>query len=423
VTETDPIRKAWTLLAYTVADDRSDSGSLDAAVKNELKELCDAADFGELSIAAQVDFKHTSGVFRASLTTEPPRGRGFEDIDPDDHPLWRTIRDDAENSKLRLQMDREDLNAARGNVLQEFLRFGRDECPADRHALVFYGHAYGPMGLFYDRDSKHRDPNTLRLNDLADSIGSGGGRASVIVFRDCFMNTLETAAQLADVAEFVVASQSEIPIAGIWPWLNVIATLMPSANSRDVARALAMQLSRFLEDPGNRGPFAEVPLSCLDLSVVGDLLPPLTELVNTLEAARMDPVRSHLCSAAIEAARIGFPDDHRNPGDPALIDVPTMCDNLRRLAPDPVAGPATAIGDIVRTGLVQSHHPRMSRYRGTSLYYKPVTAKDIERSFIQAGSEEDAARDAEAYAQLALNRATGWHRIALNPLVPAASAV
>ena len=100
-----------------------------------------------------------------------------------------------------------------------------------------------------------------------------------------------------------------------------------------------------------------------------------------------------------------------------------MCDNLRRLAPDPVAGPATAIGEIVRTGLVRWHHSQMGRYRGTSLYYKPVTAKDIERSFIQAGSEEDAARDAEAYTQLALNRATGWHRIALNPLVPAASAV
>ena len=85
--------------------------------------------------------------------------------------------------------------------------------------------------------------------------------------------------------------------------------------------------------------------------------------------------------------------------------------------------PATAIGEIVRTGLVRWHHSQMGRYRGTSLYYKPVTAKDIERSFIQAGSEEDAARDAEAYTQLALNRATGWHRIALNPLVPAASAV
>jgi hypothetical protein len=82
VSDTDPIRKPWTLLAYTVADDRSESGSLDASVKNELKEICDAADFGELSIAAQVDFKHTRGVFRASLTTEPPKGRGFEDVDP-----------------------------------------------------------------------------------------------------------------------------------------------------------------------------------------------------------------------------------------------------------------------------------------------------------------------------------------------------
>jgi hypothetical protein len=237
------------------------------------------------------------------------------------------------------------------------------------------------------------------------------------------MNTLETAAQLAGVAEFIIASQSEIPIAGIWPWLNVIATLMPSASSKDVARALAMQISRFLDDPGNRGPFADVPLSMLNLDVVGDLFPPMTDLVNTLEAARTDPVRKPFVRGGDGSGPIGFPDDHRNPGDPrssTFRRCATTCAGSRRIRL-PVR--RAAIGEIVRTGLVRWHHSQMGRYRGTSLYYKPVTAKHIERSFIQAGSEEDAARDAEAYVQLALNRATGWHRIALNPLVPAASVV
>jgi hypothetical protein len=51
-----------------------------------------------------------------------------------------------------------------------------------------------------------------------------------------------------------------------------------------------------------------------------------------------------------------------------------------------------------------------------------VKPRDIERSFIMSGNAEDAAKDAEYYAKLALCEATGWHRIALNPLARASAA-
>ena len=130
-----------------------------------------------------------------------------------------------------------------------------------------------------------------------------------------------------------------------------------------------------------------------------------------------DAARCQACANALEAARVGYPNDPSNPGDPALLDVPTMCDNLERLAPDPVAGPARALGEVVRNRLVRWHHSQKGRYQGTSIYYKPVTERDLERSYIQAGTEADAEIDAAAYTKLALNEATGWHRIALNPLV------
>ena len=62
------------------------------------------------------------------------------------------------------------------------------------------------------------------------------------------------------------------------------------------------------------------------------------------------------------------------------------------------------------------HHSRRGRFKGTSLFYKPVTARDLRRSYLQAEDEEIAAADAEYYKGLALCRATGWHRVALNPL-------
>jgi hypothetical protein len=411
-----PLRKPWAVLAYTVADDKSGGANLDAAAKIELKALCDAADFDQVSVAAQVDFKHTRGVYRGVLTEKL---REFEEVNPDQHPLWRSILAATRKSRLRVLLEKADLNAARGDVLQDFLRFGQRDCPAERYVVSFYGHAYGPMGLFFDAEAKQRAGNTLRLNDLASSIAFPEGRAAIILFRDCFMNTLETAFQLRNAAEMMLASQSVVPIAGVWPWSGLMSTLMPGAPSADVGRAIAMQLTRFLDDAANRGPFADVPYTLIDLGAVEAITEPMKALVDALDAARGDATRSAACATALEGARVGYPDDPSNPGDPALVDVLTLCDGLKALSGDPVAGPAAALGDVVRTRLIRWHHSQKESYHGTSLYYQPVTARDIERSFILSGNDEDAARDAAHYAQLALCEATGWHRIALKPLTPA----
>jgi hypothetical protein len=414
-------RKPWALLAYTVADDKGGGSSLDVAAREELKAICDAADFGRLSVAAQVDFKRTSGVFRGSLTTPPPKGRDFEPVTADRHPLWRKILGGVKQSVLKVEAEASDLNAARASVLQQFLRFGERECPADRYLIYFYGHAYGPMGLFYDAASNQRDPNTLRLNNLAGSIEKVEGRAAVVLFRDCFMNTLETAYQLHDVAEFMIATQAEAPIAGVWPWKAFLEALDPDAAPVDAALTVAIRLGEFLDHPPNRGPFGDVPFSLIDLDAVSSIAGPLKALTSALERARGDSRRASACARALERARIGFPDDQSQPGDPALIDVVTMCEGLEALGDDPAAAPAAALGDLVRRRVVRWHHSQQGRFKGISLYYKPVKPEDIERSYIQAGSDEDAARDAAYYEELALSEATGWHRVALDPLAAPAS--
>ena len=243
-----------------------------------------------------------------------------------------------------------------------------------------------------------------------------GERAAVIVFRACLANTLETAYQLRDAAEFMLASQSIVPIAGIWPWGSFLTSLMPGAASGDVAQAIARQLALFLETPENRDPFADVPYSLIDLGAASAIAEPLKALADALETARADAGRTSACAAALEAARVGFPDDRSAPGDPALLDVPTMCDNLRKLARDPVAGPARALGEVVERQLVKWHHSQKGHHRGTGLFYKPVAAKHVGRSHLY--EEGTAAGDAELYKQLALSQATGWDRIALNPLRP-----
>ncbi len=237
-----------------------------------------------------MDFKKAErGVYRAVLTAAPAERDGFKDIRTDETPLWREIKKTLERSVLHVQHERADLNAADAGVLSEFLKFGCTECPAERYAVFFYGHAYGPMGLFYDSASAKRDANTLRLNDLAKSIGHVTNRADIVVFRDCFMSTLETACQLHGKADYMIATQTVAPIAGVWPWLNFMSALMPGASSSAVAESLVMQLAHFLDDEKNRHPFADVPYSLLDLSNANDVLKPLKALTDALDAARAVP--------------------------------------------------------------------------------------------------------------------------------------
>ena len=103
------VSRPWALMAYTIADDTSGGGSLDSSVKEELAAIYEAADFGDVHIATQVDFKRTPGVYRASLTSLQAAaatlgGHEFEDVQPEDHVLWREIRRSVRRSSLRVQM-------------------------------------------------------------------------------------------------------------------------------------------------------------------------------------------------------------------------------------------------------------------------------------------------------------------------------
>ena len=411
-------KKPWAVLAYTIAEDAATTSVLDTSARRELKAICDAADFRRVSVAAQVDFKRRRGVYRSSLIEIPPAERGFDDINPEGHPLWGGILHgvDSATTDVRLQRDATDLNAADADVLQEFLRFGRAECPADRYVVSFFGHAAGPLGVFSDGVSGQAAHDTLRLPGLVRAFGGTGARASVVIFRDCFMNCLEAAYQLRQAAEFVVATQALAPATGTWPWKAFMASLTPEASAHEAGLGLAKALAAYLDEPDHRSGFAAVPYSLLDLGAADEVATRLSALVEALEAARRDPARARACAKALEASRVGSPESSAIPGDPALLDVPTMCGRLAGLKGDPVAAAAVALGRVVGSRLVRWHHSQTRHHLGTSLFYKPVRADDLHRSYLQAEDEAVANDDAAHYRALALSKATGWHRIALDPL-------
>jgi hypothetical protein len=408
--------KQWAILAYTIAEDISASSTLDVLARNELEAICRAADFTRVSVAAQVDFKRRRGVYRTAIT-EASEHRGFQDIDPARNDLWQAILDGVDPDTTRVQLQREatDLNAADAGVLQDFLGFGRAACPAERYVVSFFGHAAGPLGVFSDAPRGQAAHDTLRLPALVSAFRGSGNQAAVIVFRDCFMNCLEAAYQLRGSAEFIVATQALAPAKGVWPWQAFLDGLTSDASPYTAGLAVAKAIGTYLDDPANRSGFATVPYSLLDLSAADGVATQLARLVEALEAARQDPARARACGRALEASRVGDPDDAKVPGDPALLDVPTLCGRLAALKGDPVAEAAIRLGREVGSRFVRWHHSQSHHHLGTSLFYKPVRPGDLKRSYLQAEDETVANDDAASYRALALSKATGWDRIGLNP--------
>jgi hypothetical protein len=412
-----PANKTWAVLAYTIAEDSSGTSLLDKTAQRELKAICDAADWGRVSVAAQVDFARRRGVYRGALT-QLPGSRGFEEIAPENHELWKQVRDSvrAGLAEVTLQRDRSDLNAARSDLLHEFLRFGQEHCPADRYIVSFFGHAAGPLGIFADSTPGSETHDILRLPQLVAGLRGTGRKVDVLLFRDCFMNCLEAAYQLRTVTEFVVATQALAPAVGKWPWRHFMSALSDEATPFDVGSRIFEALTAHLDDRENRSGFATVPYSLLDLAAADEMAARLADVAAALQAGRTDAALCRAYAAALEGARVGSPESRARPGDPAMLDVPTMCRRLAALSGTPVAAPATALGRVVRARLVRRHHSQTADHQGTALFYKPVRPDDLRRSYLQATDSAVAADDAAHYRRLALSRASGWHRIALDPL-------
>ncbi len=407
-----PAKKSWAVLAYTIAEDAASSSRLDTSAEGELKAICDAADFRHMSVAAQVDFKRRRGIYRSALTEIPPAERGFDDIDPEGHPLWGGIL-----RRRRLRHDRRPCcsakprisNAADADVLQTFLRFGQAECPADRYVISFFGHAAGPLGVFSDSVPGDALHDTLRLPALVNAFKGCENRAAVVVFRDCFMNCLEAIYQLRDSTEFIVATQALAPAVGTWPWKAFMASLTPEASAYEAGLGLTKALAAYLDDPAHRSGFDAVPYTLIDTSAAGQVATGLSAVVEALEAARQDPARARACAKALEASRVGSPESAKVPGDPALLDVPTMCGRLAALKGDPVAAAAVALGRVVGSRLVRWHHSQTRNHLGTSLFYKPVRPDDLHRSYLQAEDETVARRRRRALSRAG---AVEGHRMA-----------
>lgn len=126
-------------------------------------------------------------------------------------------------------------------TLQDFLRWGMGRFPAKRYAVVLGGHSAGFAGAVTDAERR----KMLRLPELAAALGEL--KPDVLVFNSCLMAQAEVAAEMAPVADYLVASRTEEKGLGmpLGEWLT---------NLQGSPAQAAQQLADLCARAGERAP-------------------------------------------------------------------------------------------------------------------------------------------------------------------------
>ena len=98
-----------------------------------------------------------------------------------------------------------DVNMIEPQALEDFIKFAKDEFPADKYILVLWDHGGGvPLG--FGQDELHE--GTLTEIEMAQAIGNCDIEFESIVFNACLMGSLEVAKALDPYTEYIVAAES-----------------------------------------------------------------------------------------------------------------------------------------------------------------------------------------------------------------------
>jgi hypothetical protein len=277
--------------------------------------------------------------------------------------------------------------------LGSFVTWGTRRFPARRTMLVLWGHAYG---VRFGRDPGQ----TIRLIDLARALRRArhrrGGHLDIIGFNSCSMSYAEAAYELRKAVDYMVASQAAGWLVG-WPLQAALAAM--ARNPRlEPARVGAGIVRRFVRSSRRRS----TTMTMLDLRKCEGLSWAVRELTEAIRAVgRGGQVRRSVRDAFLEAASV----ERVRP----LIDLTGLCTNLG------VRSPSTAVRRAARRtanllrkdprGFVRAHgaRPGVPGFHGVAIYAAQVTNRSDWRSLNMA---------TDGYEDLALNRETGWHKLA-----------
>ena len=109
------------------------------------------------------------------------------------------------NGKITELENLGDVSMVEPEALEDFIKFAKKECPAEKYILVLWDHGGGvPLG--FGMDELH--DGTLTEIEMAQAIGNCDIEFESIIFNACLMGSLEVAKALDPYTEYIIAAES-----------------------------------------------------------------------------------------------------------------------------------------------------------------------------------------------------------------------
>ncbi len=177
-------------------------------------------------------------------------------------------------------------------TLEDFLRFARENYPADRTAVVFWNHGGGSVaGASFDEVYGY---DALTLSEMYAAFSAvwepdtEDQPLELVGFDTCLMATVDTAYTFCDLSRYLVASEETEPANGWYysRWLQALAD-DPSMDGAALGRVICDAYYEGCEDVGTE---ENATLSVTDLSRLAPLLDAYETFgAQALAAAAEDP--------------------------------------------------------------------------------------------------------------------------------------
>jgi hypothetical protein len=212
------------------------------------------------------------------------------------------------------------VDMTRPGTLTEFINFACERSRTEHYCLVLWGHG---IELLLDEDRRFGATEKpvrryLSIGDLRNGLldtnlvkrrvqGNPEAHLDIVVFDACSMSMVELASELAGCADFMVASQEDVPDAS-FPYEKILLELRNHGignNVREVCKKIPELYSVAFEDyvatpnTGVKG----ITLSSLDLGKTHDITEALKILARALSAASSELSLRMLVLAARKKAQ------------------------------------------------------------------------------------------------------------------------
>jgi hypothetical protein len=288
VLETGPSEMAeWTIMVYCDGDNNLEMNALD-----DLLEMEAVGSTSEVSIIAMIDTE--------TLLDEKTHWYFVDSAEDEvEHVNLTTGHHHCDCAEI-LGVDEcpgDELNMGDPATLKDFIVTAVDYAPARNYFLILWDHGGGWYGVCWDDTSLTADGRTDRLtvHETAEAIKAAqaitGVKLKVIGYDACLNGMIEVAYENRNLADYMCASITSIPVAG-WPYDLWIGDLVASPYMSIEALGESL-VSRYVEFYSmcageGLGGWNAVGLSFYDLSVVGAV----AAKVDTLAKQMMDIVET-----------------------------------------------------------------------------------------------------------------------------------